>query len=1233
MNNTGDQYKNGYGVIQDYEIALDWYRQAAELGNAEAMKNIGNCYFDGDGIEQDYEKALEWYQKAADLGNADAINNIGNCYYFGDGVEQDSKKALELYQEAADLGSMAGISNLADAYFLGDGVAQDYVTAHDNYVKAAEMGLAYAMYSVGYDYNYGYGVEQNKEEALEWYQKAADLGNASAMKDIGNFYYNGEGVEQDYIEAFVWYQRAAILGNTDAMFEIGYLFDEGYGVEQNYEKALEWYQKAADLGNAMAMNNIALLYHYGDGVEQNYEKALEWYQKAADLGNANAMNNMALLYHYGDGVEQNYEKALEWYQKAADLGNANALNNIGVLYENGYGVEQDYDEAKAWYQKAADNGSKKASENLERINSILSSISEAVNDSVVTCYGRAQGIEGDIVVQVEADETTIYSVEILKQNETLGIGSIAVERLPDAIVAANTYVVDGVAGATITSTAIRDAVKMALESAGFDLAAYGAASAALETEEPSKADDTVYDVDVVVIGAGGAGMTAAITAADAGKNVLVLESQGMVGGNSVRSTGGMNAAPTEWQQANTFGEIAGVESTLRKVANYPDNARIQELGAIVAEQWAAYQANPDGYFDSAELFQLDTLIGGGGMNDPALVKRLVENSPDAIAWLEQLNPAIVLHNVAQFGGASVKRIHRPVDAEGKILSVGAYVVPLLQQNLEVRGIELLLNTTATEILMDNGEAVGVVAESADGTRVTVNAGSVVIATGGFGANNEMIASIRPELKGFITTNAPGIQGQGIQMAQAVGADTVNLDQIQLHPTVHVEGTSGVLITEGLRGDGAILVNQEGERFYDEVSTRDRVSAAEFKQTGGYAWLIVDSRMSDASNVIQGYISKGYAETGETYEALAEAIGAPAAVFAATMESWNACVAAKEDAEFGRVSFANPLDRAPYYAIKVQPGIHHTMGGIKINDAAQVIDTNGNVIPGLFAAGEVTGGVHGNNRLGGNAVADFVIFGRIAGSSAAGILPTETIGKEADTRNYIPGTYTGEGTGMGKVVVKVTVDEKSIKAVEIDGQGETPGIGLDAIPSLRDQVIAAQSAEIDGISGATLTSNAVRTAVKSALDQAVAEEATSFSLLCANGELEAAKAWLNSYQGEFVDRNKWVDALNTYLPFCGNWTLSSGDPNLISSMSDQVFPLNVISSKVLLTDHSVVLRVSSNSKEIGSVDFQGTFGEDLFYYTELRDETYLASIYNGHLNILHFDSEWIPLSMCDYELKA
>ena len=605
-------------------------------------------------------------------------------------------------------------------------------------------------------------------------------------------------------------------------------------------------------------------------------------------------------------------------------------------------------------------------------------------DEPATAQGEGNGIDGKIVVEVKADAEKIYEVNILEQNETPGIGSVAVEKLPGAIVEANSLEVDGITGATVSSTAIKTAVTEALTAMGFDPAAYAGAAAPAEEAAPAEKAAETLDCDVVVIGAGGAGMTAAITASDEGANVIILESTSFPGGNSVRSTGGMNAGPTEWRNQNEFGEAAGVEATLKKVANYPDNERIQELGKIVEEQWAAYQADPQGYFDTSELFQLDTLIGGGGMNDPALVKKLVESSPDAIDWLDSLDPEIVLHNVAAFGGASVKRIHRPVDENGKVVSVGAYVVPLLQQNLEKRGIKLLTDTPATEILIDNGQAVGVKAEGPDAS-YTINAKAVVIASGGFGANNDMIKAVRPDLDGFITTNAPGIQGQGIRMAQAVGADTVDMEQIQLHPTVHVEGTSANLITEGLRGDGAILVNQEGERFFDEVSTRDKVSAAEFEQTGGYAWLIVDSRMSDASNVIQGYINKGYAETGDTVEALAKAIGAPAETLVNTMTNWNACVEQKSDPEFGRVSFANPLDQAPFYAIKVQPGVHHTMGGIKINDNAQVIDTDGNVIAGIFAAGEVTGGVHGNNRLGGNAVADFTIYGRIAGQNAADLV--------------------------------------------------------------------------------------------------------------------------------------------------------------------------------------------------------------------------------------------------------
>lgn len=589
--------------------------------------------------------------------------------------------------------------------------------------------------------------------------------------------------------------------------------------------------------------------------------------------------------------------------------------------------------------------------------------------------GTAKGFGGDVSVTLTLTDGAITGCTAEGKEETQGVGSEAIAKMPGAIAESGSIAVDGVSGATVTSTAIKEAAAAALTAAGLNPDDYKTA-----VEKDAAAEDSTVDADVVVVGAGGAGMTAAITAAAEGKTVVILESQSMVGGNSVRATGGMNAGKTVYQDENEFGESAGVEKTLKTAAEkYADNETITALAKTVSEQWAAYQANPTGYFDSVELMELDTMIGGKGINDPELVETLCANSADAIDWLDE--HGITLHNVSSFGGASVKRIHRPVNAEGKTVSVGSYMIPLLQENCEKAGVKMMLDTTATEILTDaNGAAVGVKATGASGETVTVNAKAVVLASGGFGANLDMVVKYKPELKGFMTTNAPGIQGQGIEMAQAIGAATVDMDQIQIHPTV--EANTAALITEGLRGDGAILINEEGQRFIDEVGTRDVVSAAEIAQTGSYSWLVVDQAMADASSVIQGYIKKGYTVTGATYEELGKAMGVDAAAFAETMEKWNGCVEAKNDPDFGRTSFANPLNTAPYYAVKVTAGVHHTMGGLKINANTEVLNEKGEVIPGLFAAGEVTGGVHGANRLGGNAVADFTVFGRIAGAAAS-----------------------------------------------------------------------------------------------------------------------------------------------------------------------------------------------------------------------------------------------------------
>ena len=601
--------------------------------------------------------------------------------------------------------------------------------------------------------------------------------------------------------------------------------------------------------------------------------------------------------------------------------------------------------------------------------------SEKAADGSITGTATAAGFGGPdaLTMSITLKDGKIVDAKAEGPKETPGIGSVAVEKMPAAMVAANSIKVDGVTGATVTSTGLLKAAEDALKAAGVNPEDY-------KKDVVLKAEDKEYTADVAVIGAGGAGMIASIVAADAGKKVVLIEKQAMVGGNSVRASGGMNAADTPEQDNNKFNEAAGVEKTLKTAAErWADNPTITALASAVKAKWEAYKAKPEGYFDCVELMQLDTLIGGHGINNPELVETLVKGTAPAIEWLKTVD--IDLSSVGAAGGASVKRIHRPLNEQKKVVSVGGYMIPRLEKAVKARSnITLLTETTATSIATDDaGTICGVLAES-KGAKITVKARAVVIAAGGFGANLKMVARLKPELAGFMTTNAPGINGDGITMAQELGAAVVDMKQIQIHPTVQYDSSN--LITEGLRGDGAILVNTNGKRFIDEVLTRDVVSKAEIEQPNSFAYLIIDQKMVDESLLIQGYIAKGYSFKGDTYEDLAKTLNIPADVFAKTMNDWNGYVKARKDPDFGRTSFIEPLDKAPFYAIKVTPGIHHTMGGIRIDSRGRVLRADGTAIPGLFAAGEVTGGVHGGNRLGGTAVSDFVVYGRIAGQEAA-----------------------------------------------------------------------------------------------------------------------------------------------------------------------------------------------------------------------------------------------------------
>ena len=538
----------------------------------------------------------------------------------------------------------------------------------------------------------------------------------------------------------------------------------------------------------------------------------------------------------------------------------------------------------------------------------------------------ATGFGGEVSVTTTVSENKIEDVKITGDHETENIGTFAVQMLGERILAAQSPNVDALTGATVTSNAILGAFKKTLTAAGADMSAFAAA------EDKGKALKKYEELttDIVIIGAGGAGMTAAINATQAGKDVILVEMMPYAGGNTTKATGGMNAAETHYQKEQ------GIE-------------------------------------DSVEQFIEDTMTGGHNINDRDLVTIMAENSAAGIDWLDSIGAP--LPKISFSGGATNQRIHAPEDGSG----VGAYLVTALLKKMDELGIKVMYNTKATDLLSLEGTVNGILAES-DDTYYTIHSKAVILATGGFGNNQEMIVRYRNDLEGTVTTSAPGIMGDGIVMAQAVGADLVDIDQIQLHPTV--EQKTSMLITESVRGDGAILVNQDGKRFTDELLTRDKVSAAELAQPGSYAYIIFDQKLREGLKATEKYISTGITVQGDTIEDLAAAIEVDPATLADTLANWNKCVADKTDAEFGRTTgMDNDLSTPPYYAIKIAPGIHHTMGGVHIDTGAHVIDLNGNVIPGLFAAGEVVGGVHGGNRLGGNAVADIVVFGRISSASA------------------------------------------------------------------------------------------------------------------------------------------------------------------------------------------------------------------------------------------------------------
>ncbi|MFD0896630.1 flavocytochrome c [Loigolactobacillus binensis] len=450
--------------------------------------------------------------------------------------------------------------------------------------------------------------------------------------------------------------------------------------------------------------------------------------------------------------------------------------------------------------------------------------------------------------------------------------------------------------------------------------------------EYTPAKDLKQKYDVIIVGAGGAGMSAALAAKQKGLKPVILEKMPTAGGNTLKASSGMNASETKVEKAN-------------------------------------------GVKDSNQQFYEETLKGGHYKNDKALLHYMVNHSASAIDWLDSMG--MKLDKLTISGGMSVKRTHRPHDGS----AVGQYLATGLLRNVQEKKIPLIVNADVTKITEKGNKVSGVkVVLNQDKTK-TVKAKAVIVTTGGFGASKAMIKKYRPDLAKYVTTNAAGSTGDGIKMIRKLGGYTVDMKQIQIHPTVYQK--PAYLIGEATRGEGGILVNKAGDRFTNELDTRDKVSAAINSQSGKMAYVVFDAGVKARSAAIDQYEKKGFTKKATTIAALAEKINVPAAELQKTLTTWNQDVTAKKDGQFGRTTgMEHQLNQGPYYAIPIAPGIHYTMGGVKVNTKTQVLKKSGKAISGLYAAGEVIGGLHGYNRIGGNSVADIIIFGRQAGNQAA-----------------------------------------------------------------------------------------------------------------------------------------------------------------------------------------------------------------------------------------------------------
>lgn len=559
-----------------------------------------------------------------------------------------------------------------------------------------------------------------------------------------------------------------------------------------------------------------------------------------------------------------------------------------------------------------------------------------------TYTAKVNGHNAPLTVEVTVDANKILSIKTPDDQESLGVGKVGLKKTADNILRYQSIGVDAVTGATFSSNALKEGVEKCLKQAGADMKQF------TRKAEKHPIHNRTYQADVVVIGGGGAGLASAISSMQAGaKKVIVLEKLGYVGGSTNVSEGALNAVDDQRQKAQ-------------------------------------------GIKDSYETFYETTMHGGHDKGDPTLVRFLTSHSMDAVNWLESLGVKFNDHIGAATGSLG-QRSHYPATPYGN-----TYIRTFEKVIADSNGkIQVLLDTPAVKLIQNkSGRVVGVVGNNF-GSKVTVMAkDGVIIATGGFGANVAYRQKVNTGVwKNIKLDNSIGCtniqkaaQGQGLFLAQKVGAKLIGLSDIQIHPC----GTPGTGLMENIRTSGRnrIFVNSDGNRFVNEGAARDVLANAIFQQKGRTYWIVVNKLRYPTPDFkdrmgasIRNMEALGAVVEAPTLDELAKKTGMNAENLKKAIADYNAVVSGKAKDKLGFV--ANNKDdkqmtEGPWYACRKVPTVHHTMGGIKINVKSQVINTKGKVIPGLYAVGEVTGGIHGSNRLGGNAIADIMTFGHAVG---------------------------------------------------------------------------------------------------------------------------------------------------------------------------------------------------------------------------------------------------------------